>query len=291
MGLLLPSNNNKKLGVSYWTRVLILLGFISVLTWYGKFFKPQPVASRDHGLAVWTFPHARGLGVLVVLPDDGNDSNQVRTGLRLWLNPPREPGWVAQHGGIRYRGGSMVVIHDSLPLVSIEQMAQSIDTGGHLLWLGLPGWPERLVERAVGPRRFTLGIPSSQPADWLGAFSGRDSRMELVFLGDDAQDYLLNWECEGYRFRFWSSAVAFQADTLQDSLSVGVFLYPLDILPDSPRLRQVGSLIWKGAVQGQDSSRLALNQPESMALAATAPGWKTLKVRRLHLKGWNPDMQ
>ena len=295
MGLLYSPRNNSKLGISHWVRVAALLMITAALTWYGKFYQAKPRISREHGIAAWMIPHSQGLSVLLALPDDGNDSNRVQSGMRLWLRPPREPAGVVDPGGIRYRGASMAIVGDSLPLLALEQIATSVDTGGQILWLGSAGWPEDLAARALGPRQFIHAVPAAGAHDWLDSKrTGEDVKISLTFAGQSSQDFTLDLLFNGYRMRFWSSPRALSQDSSHDTLSVGVLLFPLARETSIPLLheKRIATLIWNGPpIPGADSTRIALGEPESMALAASDEDWSTLRVRRLHLKGWMPREQ
>jgi len=296
MSLLFPTrNNNSKLGLGHWAKVAVLLLAIAALTWYGKYRKPQARISREHGIAVWIVPHQRGLSALLALPDDGNDSNQVHSGLRVWLSPPREPTRIFETGSARYRGPHLDIVGDSLDLITLEQIAASVDTGGTLRWLGISGWPETLVARASGPRQTTQAKPATGRHEWFApSRTGEDVQLDLEFLHDQAQNYTLTVTHEGYRLRFWSSPQAFAADTTQDTLSVGVLLYKITKPESVPLIheKRVITLLWHGpAVPGSDSTRIALGADESMAIAATDIRWPTMRVKRMHLDGWKPAIQ
>lgn len=295
MSLLIPKANNSKLGLSHWARVLAVLLTIAVLTWYGKFHHARPSVSREHGLAAWSVPHDRGLGVLLVLPDDDNDSNRTASGLRLWLNPPREPLHLPDSGGVHYRGSAMVVLGDSLPLLTLEHIAATVDTGGRILWLGAPGWPEHLVEQTAGPRQFLQASPAPGIHDWLPtAQTGTDVQLTIRFMGGTARDYTLDVLYNGYKLRCWSSPKAWAADARQDSLSVGILLYKIASAVEIPARpsQYMTTFIWHGpAASGDDSTRIALGEPDIMALVATDEDWATLRVRKMHLPSWRPREQ
>ncbi len=295
MSLFFPSAKNSKMGPAYKIRLVLLLLLVSLLTWYGKFHEPTPRISRDHGLAVWAIPHARGLSALVVLPDDDDDGNEVSSGMRLWLSPPREPAQVASPGGVRYRGPLMVLVGDSLPLSTLEQAAASVDTGGHVLCLGASSWPSSLLSSALGPRRHEQLNPDTSDFPWVSpALVGSDVKINLRFLSGGAKDYILDLVYEGHRVRLWSSPLALQADTSNDTLSVGLLLFSPS--PEAPvplaSEKRVRTLLWAGSpLPGGDSTRIALGEPASVAVAATQKDWTSLKVKRLHLQDWNPKAQ
>lgn len=291
---MLTPRKDSKLGPAHWLRVIVILLIIAVLTWYGKFHKPTLRISRDHGVAVWMVPVNDGLAALLVLPDDGNDSNSVKTGTRIWLGPPRDQAPLYS-GGIRYLGGKMVLLGDSLDLSALSQAAATVDTGGHVLWIGSAGWPEHLVREAAGPRQFTHGSPAVGDFSWIPAeWIGNDVELSVRFLGDNSRDYIVELGYEGQKLRFWSSEKALAADSGHGPLGVGVLMFRIAEGAEIPLLhsKEVQTLIWHGnAGSGTDSTRIVLGAPESMALAATDKGWNTLQVRRMHLRHWNPREQ
>jgi len=263
MGLLFPSSSakySKKLGVGHWVRVLILIIVTGLLTWYGKIYKPPPALTYINDFAVWVIPHKNGLGALIALPNDNNDSNNVRTGLRIWVRPP-DSLLAFERNGIRYRGKNIVVIGDTLNDSLKRDMLSTLDSNGNLFWLG------NLSEK----------------------YTGEDVYAKLKLFNDNPQDYMLDLVYENYKLRFFGSQAALDS-VGEEPLSVAVLMFKPNN-ENEPPLKESGlvqSLIWKGKSLGSDSSRIALNYQEAFALVSYNKKLG-LRAKRMYLKNWNPD--
>ncbi len=265
MGFLYPSRsekNSKKIGLKHWIRVCILVTIICLLSWYGKFYKPKPHLTRINDFAVWIIPHKYGLSALAALPNDGNDSNNVKTGLRIWISPPDSLLAFERSSAVRYRGKNILVVGDSLGEQLKQDMLSTLDSNGNFYWLGPLG--EELV--------------------------GEDAFAELKFFDGKPQDYFFDLIYEGCKFRFFGSQIALDS-AAEEPLSVAVMMFKPEneTLPPFKNNEQIQSLIWKGKTEeGADSSRIALNYPNAMALISFDKK-RGFSVKRMSLKGWLPD--
>jgi len=265
MGLLTPSfsdKDSKKLDLRHWVKVLILLLITGLLTWYGKFHKPAPMLTRINEFAVWVVPCKKSLSAMIVLPNDGNDSNDVRTGLRIWLQPPDSLLAFERTSAARYRGKNIVVIGDSLNENLKRDLFSTMDSSGNFYWLG------------------PLGTK----------LTGEDVFAELKLIDDQAQDYLLDVIYEGCKLRFFGSQAALDSSEEEPlSLAVLMFEQANESEPPLKANKQVQSLIWHGKdSQGEtsDSSRIALNYEEALAIISYDKK-KGLYARRMHIKNWD----
>lgn len=263
MGFLFPNYSeeySKKLSLRHWIKVWLLLLIIGVLTWYGKVFKPTPSLTYVNEFAVWVIPHKNGLGALIALPNDNNDTNNVRTGLRIWVQPP-DSLLAFERSGVRYRGKNIVVIGDTLSDALKRDMLSTLDTSGNFFWLG------NLSER----------------------YTGEDVLAELKIFNDNPNDFLLDLVYEGHKLRFLGSQAALDSAS-EEPLSALVLMFPPANEYDPPlkHSEQVQALIWKGKSSGTDSSRIALNYPEAYALISYNVKIG-LRAQRMHIKGWDPE--
>lgn len=289
MGFWFPNKNNNKIGIGHWLKVAILLFGTAMLTYYAKFGARTPRIARVHGATAWVMPTPRGLAALVVLPDDGNYANDSATGLRIWLNPPRQPEVLENENHIRYRGPQMVLVGDSLPLATLSQIAATVDTGGTIWVLGHNFWPENMLASTAAHLQFEHFNKDSATFDWLRHWVGRDVDLQLQFTADSTDHLapLLDFAWGGYRTRWWPNAAAAAQDSLADSLAVGVILQCLDSLTAVPHGHntKVRTLIFcGGASAGLDSSRFNLNVDGLGAAFIDDPNRQQLLVRKMHLK-------
>jgi hypothetical protein len=265
MGLLTPSFSNKdskKLGPVHWVKVLILLLITGLLTWYGKYHKPRPMLTRINEFAVWIVPCNNNLSALIVLPNDDNDSNDVSTGLRIWLQPPDSLLAFERTTAARYRGKNIVVIGDSLNENLKQDFFSTLDSNGNFYWLGPLGTEQ----------------------------TGEDVFAELKLIDANAQNYLLDIVYEGHKLRFFGSQTVLDSSA-EDTLSVAVLMFEQakESEPPLKNNREIQSLIWFGKnSQGErtDSSRIALDYNEALALISYDKK-RGLSARRLHIKNWN----
>jgi len=266
MGFLFPSlseKNSKNIGLKHWLKVVILISITCLLTWYGKYHKPNPRLTRVNNFAVWVIPHKNGLGVLAVLPNDDNDSNKTETGLRIWISPPDSLLAFERNSAVRYRGKNILVIGDSLGEQLKRDMLSTLDSSGNFYWLGPLG--EELT--------------------------GEDVFLELKFFDGKPQDYIFDLIYGGHKLRFFGSQTAVDS-TAEEPLSVGVLMFKPENENEPPfkNSSEIQSLIWKGKTEeGVASSRIALNYPDAMALISFSKKIG-LSAKRMRLKDWNPEL-
>jgi hypothetical protein len=264
MGLLFPSRSqeySKKLGLRHWFKVLILLLITGVLTWYAKVYKPpQSMLRYKNEFTVWIMPHKNGLGALVVLPNDNNDSNTVHTGLRIWVSPP-DSILALERNWFGYRGRNIVVVGDTLNDNLRQDLLSTLDGNGNFFWL------TNLNEK----------------------YTGEDVQAELKLIEGNPQNYLLDLVYEGYKLRFFGSQTALDS-AVKEPLSAAILMFKPEDEYEPPLKDDelIQALIWKGKNEDINSNRIALNYPEAVAsifiYSRMAPG-----VKRMHLKGWNPE--
>ncbi len=265
MGFLYPNRSekySKKIGIKHWIRVWILIIIIGLLTWYGRFYKPKPHLTRLNDFAVWVVPHKNGLSALVALPNDGNDSNDIKTGLRIWISPLDSLLAFEQRSAVRYRGKNILVVGDSLGERLKSDMFSTLDSNGNFYWLGPFG--KELM--------------------------GEDAFAELKFFDGKPQDYLFDLIYEGHKIRFFGSQTALDSAT-EEPLSVGVLMFNSENETEPPfkNSSRIQSLIWKGkSEKGADSSRIALNYSNAMALISFNKK-RGLSAKRINLKDWSPE--
>jgi hypothetical protein len=265
MGLFIPNSsreNSKNIGPSHWFRVALLILATTLLTWYGKIYKPKPSLAYINDFAVWMIPHKNGLGALVALSNDNNDFNTVRTGLRIWLSPPDSLLAFEEKSKIRYRGKNIIAIGDTLNEQLRQDIISTLDSTGNFFWLG----------------------PLS------AELTGEDVSAELKLFSHNTKDYVFDLIYEGHKIRFFGSQTALDSSEAEP-LSVAVLMFsPKD--ENTPPLQkdgQVQSLIWRGKNEDSaDPSRIALNYPEAMALISYNER-RGLYVKRMRIKDWRPD--
>jgi hypothetical protein len=266
MGFLSPSlsdENSKKTWLAHWIKVIILLLITGLLTWYGKYYKPQPTLTRINDFAVWIVPCKNGLSALIALPNDNNDTNNVRTGLRIWLQPPDSLLAFERMSSARYRGKNIIVIGDSLNENLKQDLFSTLDSNGNFYWLGPLGEEQ----------------------------TGEDVSAELKLIDAKAQNYLLDIIYEGYKLRFYGSQAALDSSA-EEPLGVAVLMFeqPNGSEPAIKNSSQIQSMIWHGKhlQEKTDSSRIALNYDEALALISYDKR-RGLSVKRKLLKGWSSD--
>ncbi|MCL2100356.1 MAG: hypothetical protein FWH22_01425 [Fibromonadales bacterium] len=250
--------NSKKIDIKHWIRVWILIIIAGLLTWYGRIYEPKPVLTRVNEFAVWIMPHKNGLGALAVLPNDDNDSNNIKTGLRIWISPPDSLLLFEQNSALRYRGKNIAVVGDSLNDKLKEDMLSTLDANGNFYWLG----------------------PFNKE------LTGEDIFAELKFFDGKPQDYIFDLIYEGYKLRFFGSQIALDS-VAPEPLSVAILMFKPQNEPPFLNDDQVQALIWNGKNEGLNFSRIALNHPNAMALISDNKKYG-LGARRLHIKDWDP---
>jgi hypothetical protein len=265
MGFLYPSRseeNSKKIGLKHWLRVWFLIIIVILLTWYGKIYKTKPTLTRMNDFAVWIMPHKNGLGALVALPNDGNDSNEIQTGLRIWISPPDSLLAFEQHSAVRYRGKNILVIGDSLSGQLRQDLLSTLDSNGSFYWLG--------------PLNKKL--------------MGEDVFAELKIFNSNPKDYVFDLVYEGCRLRFFGTQAALDS-TEEEPLGAAILMFKPENENEPPlkNKTQIQSLLWNGKTEeGMNSNHIALNYREAMALISFNKK-NGLMVRRMRLRKWEPD--
>lgn len=153
--------SNEQVPVKSWLKPffkgIFYLFLVVAVTYVAKFSPPTQKPTRVHGLLSWTFPTAQGISPLWIMPDDGNDSNLVNTGHRIWINPPKSPLQIEKNSA-RFAGPRMTVFSDSISLNQITELVQSIDSGGYLqVWHSQKNLkPQKWEENTVQVETFNL---------------------------------------------------------------------------------------------------------------------------------------
>ena len=279
--------NNSKTGKGYLVRGFVALAIVALLTWYGKFAHHKPSAAREHELVAWLMPTAHGLSSLIVTPDDNRDTNLVHNGLRLWLNPPRQPNALENEDHALYRGSAMVLIGDSLELGSVSQSAAMVDTGGRLRILGRQTWSSELLRKSTTHLQFEVTPPQTAPWNWLGDLLATDMAAQLSFTADSARSHVLTLEWNGYRARWWGTIASAAADSIKDSLSIGVISECVDKASALPHAHdpRIKTLVYCGASRpGLDSTRMALQGNDAGVLLVEDAFMKRLFAKRVHMR-------
>jgi len=203
MGLLFPNlsdENSKKVTVKHWLKVVILIFITGLLTWYGKVYEPVPMLTTVNEFAIWIFPNKDGLSALAVLPNDNIDTNNVKTGLRVWISPPDSLLAFERRSAVRYRGQNMLVVGDSLSEQLRLDMLSTMDSTGNLFWLG--------------------------PLN--GELLGEDVQAGLRFIDGNLQDYVFDLIYEGHKLRFFGSQLALDS-TAQEPVSLAVSMFKKEL--------------------------------------------------------------
>lgn len=263
---------DRKLGMRHWIKVLLLLVATGALTWYAK--RPTPrEALRNHGTAVWVTPSPKGLSSLIVLSDDGIDSNAIQTGARFWLHPPESPKAFETITPALYRGPTLAVFDSSLTNTTLLELASTVDTGG-ILYHSVT--PSDSVTSVV-PIRFRELNLRGLGAEGLPYRVGNDVMLE-------SGAGMVGFAWNGYRIRWWSSKAAMVADTSSLPISLGILADCLpqgEVAPHSQdSLKR--TLVYCGGRQDEDSSRISLHAGEGFTLIEDRKT-NTLMARRIHL--------
>jgi len=271
------------LGLRFWLRVLLLVAGAAFLTWFGK-IRPHSVSvARTHGMIAWILPTSQGLSTLWIFPDD-NHSNEVRTGLRIWLAVPSEPQQWESLEHILYRGRELIATSETMNATKASQLASMIDTGGILRLLG-PMANTIPSTKSLEHLRLRTEAPHTLPVGWLSASAGQDIHAQLEFASDDLPARL-NLAWDGYQTRWWANAAQARADHSFDSLSLGIIA---QCVPDSEEIpfaqeARVRGLIACGgkSLLHPDSSRIILRQTNEGALFVEDISQNQLSLKRIH---------
>jgi len=295
-------------------RIIGLLLAVIALTWLGKWNKPVQQPVREHGVLGWFLPTENGLSALLIAPDDGIDTNETMTGLRLWLRPPESPEQLKKNF-VLYAGPRMVVVGDSIPLHTLKQLGNTIDTGGVMWLVGKQLFQHDFLRQVLPHIDFSLQDPQeffapkesessqttytkldTQATKTIKLPAGTDTRMELVF--SSPKTFRVEMESRSHRF-----LVADSISVLPEAMPgylwsvAGVLRTPTTGMPDSISQREdFNTFTWsdsaaKVSAESADSTRIELGEPNLGAAFVEDVGYNRLLFKKMHLKEWNPKAQ
>lgn len=261
---------------------LLYVGLLIGITYYAKFQPPEFTPTRNHGLLTWTFPTAQGIGVLWVLPDDGDDSNLEYTGHRIWIDPPRSP-LELERNAARFRGPLMTVFTSEIQLSTIQELVQTIDSGGVLqIWSEIPV-PQDFPQQLDGIDLSYFPMDSQGPT--LSFTMSPSERVELQInpqvrnISYQTQGYSLlhhrgNQPPEGTRpwsFIFWSPH---QDDVLEPWL----LKHPDQII-----------ISHHSDLEAQQDHHMIIDQESQAVISHENKG--KIQLRKIKLKAWETSSQ
>lgn len=242
---------DRKLGLRHWIKVLLLILAAASVTWYAK--RPGiRVALREHGAAVWVVPTPQGLSSLIVLGDDGIDSNFILSGMRFWFTPPVHPKEFERKTPALYRGPSMAILGTNLAPETLQELSEMVDTGGILFSQNEPD--NSLISKH--PIRFRAIHFLDSNSESIRIRAGSD-----VVLEPHSGSMGFKWN--GYRIRWWENAQDALLDTIPTPISLAIISQCLEEGMDPPHALDslVKTLVYCGGKSFADSSRIALNNP------------------------------
>lgn len=265
------------MGIGHWVRVAFLLVLLGILTWYGKHYEPKRNPVRNHGLLGWALPGITGISLLVVLPDDGNDTNLVRTGHRIWLWPPLLPQRLEREQYALFRGPTLTVVASGLELVSLQDLANMVDSGGKIHLVGWQRFAINQLEEKFPHLSWQVTEPGSGGLWWEDPLAGEDARLRLRICPAKRMCGSGEILAAGYRVGVTWGGHAPPTDTM----SLWVDMDKMRGL-DNPL---VGAVLGYGEYfSDADSTRIALKGPHSGAVFVEDELRQRLLVRKLTLK-------
>ena len=128
-----------------YVRSFYLILLTVLVTYFAKFHQYDVKPVRYHEALAWLLPTQNGLSALFVSADDGIDSNSIKTGHRVWVNPPKQPAKLTENR-ILFSGPKISVVGDSLSLMTVQQVAEMVDDGGFLYVLGKQLWDKKFLQ-------------------------------------------------------------------------------------------------------------------------------------------------
>lgn len=255
----------------FWLRSSLLLLGIAVLTYYAKFRSHEPQAVREHGLLGWVLPNGQSLSALVVLPDDANDYNNIRTGLRIWINPPRHPLQWERQEFILYRGPMLALVGDSVAESTLREAAQMLDGSGTILLLGQQAFSDSLLRTWVYPQKLRLGRPDSLPWNWFSPGEGEFA----IRLQRTRDGYRLQLRGGGYHIE-----IAPQAQECSACDSASSLLVLTSAQSRIPSVQSQALVMFGHGLHSPDSSRIVWS--DSSTGVVWVEGSSGLRLRRFH---------
>jgi hypothetical protein len=262
----------------------------------GKFKENERVAVRNHGLLGWNFNTTRGIASLLILPDDGNDTNTVKTGHKIWINPPSNPDKILKEGTY-FTGPRLTIISDSLGIRTLKKLANRVDKGGAIHIIGKQFAHLKEFETTNPNHRIYFDTLRRDPV-YIPA--GTDTKVLLQPILTDSLPFNVpnTWRLEvlseGFKILYtnWHKGIWPYKDSL---LSLAVLNTPLaDSLSEPPFCKTqdeiCNTLLWSSSDSTtlEDSTRMVLNSPkQGQVFYRDNEPWELIvkKVSFLHWDG------
>ncbi len=270
-------------------KAIFLLLITIIVTYFAKFhtYTVEPV--RVHENLGWILPLKRDLSFLFVSGDDNNDRNALKTGYRIWFNPPKEPFLLSKGEKATFVGPSITVIGDSLDLETIAQISISINDGGSMHIIGKQILPYELIKQQ-NPR-VTFSIEELYNKT-ISLPMGIDIQNSFTF--DSTGRYSATIKNNLYTYVITNSN---SIEPILDSSNNESSMVNINLLNQSkiavPHFEESfqGTVLFRNTqdtVSSKDSTRINVYEPDRAAVFYEDKnfGENRLLIRKIHLLSW-----
>ncbi|MGL1901447.1 MAG: hypothetical protein OCC49_04885 [Fibrobacterales bacterium] len=266
-------------------KAIILLFITIIVTYFAKFhtYSVEPV--REHENLGWVLPLSSSLSFLFVAHDDGIDTNNIKTGYRVWFNPPKQPKMLSHGEKAPFLGPTLTLIGDSIELEAIAQVSQTLIDGGVLHIIGRQSAPEVLIKQQSD----RILITSEEIYnDTISLPMGGDCSNMIVF--DSSGNYTASITNTQYHYTVSNHTKLFTQPLSKPG--VDIFLAS----ETSPNPYTGTTVLYRNKLdtsRAQDSTQINLFESDKAVIFYEDKnfGEDRLLMRKIHLNSWRAEGQ
>ncbi len=260
------SENKQKKQKAIW-RGLIFLSLLALVTYIGKVKPRETKIVNSHDLLGWIFLKDHSYSLFLVLPNDGDYSNKLATGERVYFNPHPHPGFLDSNH-ILYHPRSLFLM-GQINKEMISAYCSKVDSGQYLYFNGPSQWQTECPKaKIMESQAFSLfeDMSLESGVHWNG--DGKVEALDLAYGGQHFRVAENPSLCEGGQKSLQLCVALKKGPSPQGNL--GLFLAPGQAL-----------------VKGKLDSNLVLNS-KTQALGFRVLKNGELQIKKLWLSEINP---
>jgi hypothetical protein len=266
-------------------KAIILLFITIIVTYFAKFHSYSVEPVREHENLGWILPKHNALSFLFVTADDGIDTNNTKTGYRIWFNPPKQPKMLSHGEKAPFSGPKITLIGDSISLEAIAQISNTITDGGVLHIIGQQIVPDNLLKK----QNDRILITTEQILnDTIALPMGEDISNTLIF--DSLGRYTATLSNDQYHYRVTNTISPFSAPQ-QPGISIHI-----PSLTASQTHQQGSTHLYRNTtdtITTQDSTSINIYEDDRAAIFYEDKnfGENRLLIRKIQLTHWRAESQ
>ncbi|MGL1933914.1 MAG: hypothetical protein OCD01_02790 [Fibrobacterales bacterium] len=266
-------------------KAIILLFITIIVTYFAKFHNYSVEPVREHENLGWVLPRSTTLSFLFVAHDDGIDTNNVKTGYRVWFNPPKQPQMLSHGEKAPFLGKTLTLIGDSIDLEAIAQVSNTLIDGGVLHIIGRQSIPEALLKKQSDRILITSEVIYN---DTITLPMGDDCTNTIIF--DSVGNYTASITNTQYHY-----TVSNRSKLYTQPLNIpGIEIYLAS--ETQPNYHTGTTVLYQNRLdtsRAQDSTQINIFESDKAVIFYEDKnfGEDRLLIRKIHLNSWRAEAQ